>query len=41
MRGREMVWLVVDHFKMNASLKTFYTFHDLLTHQWRGDDKLE
>ena len=32
MRGREMIWLVVDHFKMNASLKTFYTFQDLLTH---------
>ena len=41
LKGREMIWLVVDHFKMNASLKVLYTFQDLLEHRWLGDDKLE
>ena len=41
LKGREMIWMVVDHFKMNASLKVFYTFQDLLEHKWLGDDKLE
>eukprot|EP00969_Alexandrium_andersonii_P029399 1283943-Alexandrium_andersonii.AAC.1 len=30
LRGREVVWMVIDYFKTHKSLQTFYSYQDLI-----------
>ena len=40
-RGRQIVWMMIDYFKTNRSLQDQYTWQDIETLQWQGDDKLQ
>eukprot|EP00969_Alexandrium_andersonii_P137525 6082509-Alexandrium_andersonii.AAC.1 len=41
LRGREVVWMVIDFFRTHKSLQTFYSYQDLMNVKWKSDDKLE
>ena len=41
LRGRQMVWLVLDFFRTNRSLKTVYAYEDMENIKWLGDNRLE
>jgi len=39
--GRQVLWMVLEHFKTNRSLHKFYTYDDLSRVKWMGDAKLD
>ena len=41
LRGRQIVWMMIDYFKTNRSLQEQYTWQDIETLQWPGDDRLQ
>eukprot|EP00969_Alexandrium_andersonii_P139333 6162908-Alexandrium_andersonii.AAC.1 len=41
MKGREVVWLILDFFKTHKSMGTYFTYETLLAFKWKGDKKLE
>ena len=41
LRGRQIVWTMIDDFQMNRSLQEQYTWQDIETLQWQGDDRLQ
>jgi len=38
--GSQYVWMILDYFKTNRSLQEQYTWEDMATVRWLGDDKL-
>eukprot|EP00969_Alexandrium_andersonii_P112115 4951506-Alexandrium_andersonii.AAC.1 len=36
LRGREVVWMVIDYFKTHKSLQTYYSDQDLINFKWKG-----
>eukprot|EP00974_Lingulodinium_polyedra_P029528 2844714-Lingulodinium_polyedra.AAC.1 len=41
MKGRQMIWIILDYFKTNQSLNIQYAFQDLQEVLWMGDDKMD
>ena len=41
LRGRQIIRLMIDYFKTNRSLQEQYTWQDIKTLQWQGDDELQ
>ena len=41
LRGRQMIWMMIDYFKTNRSLQEQYTWQDIEALQWQGDEKLQ
>ena len=41
LRGRQIVWMMIDFFKTNRSLQEQYAWQDIETLQWQGDNRLQ
>ncbi|MFM7980579.1 MAG: hypothetical protein ACKPKO_14800, partial [Candidatus Fonsibacter sp.] len=41
LRGRHIIWMMIDYFKTNRSLQEHVTWQDIGTLQWQGDEKLQ
>ncbi|MFM7981377.1 MAG: hypothetical protein ACKPKO_18880, partial [Candidatus Fonsibacter sp.] len=41
LRGRQIIWMMIDYFKTNRSLQEQFTWQDIETLQWQGDEKLQ
>ncbi|MFM7978817.1 MAG: hypothetical protein ACKPKO_05830, partial [Candidatus Fonsibacter sp.] len=41
LRGRQIIWMMIDYFKTNRSLQEQYTWQDIELIQWPGDEKLQ
>ncbi|MFM7980249.1 MAG: hypothetical protein ACKPKO_13120, partial [Candidatus Fonsibacter sp.] len=41
LRGRQIIWMMIDYFKTNRSLQEQYTWQDIERLQWQVDDKLQ
>ena len=41
LKGRELVWMVIDFFKMNKDMAPYYDYQDLTNHKWRGDENID
>eukprot|EP00974_Lingulodinium_polyedra_P083990 8133047-Lingulodinium_polyedra.AAC.1 len=41
MKGRQILWMILEYFKTNQSLNQKYAFMDLQTVKWSGDDKMD
>ena len=39
LRGRQIIWMMIDYFKTNRSLQEQYTWQDIEALQWQGDEK--
>eukprot|EP00969_Alexandrium_andersonii_P166799 7370592-Alexandrium_andersonii.AAC.1 len=35
LRGREVVWMVIDYFETHKSLQTYYSDQDLINFKWK------
>ncbi|MFM7983507.1 MAG: hypothetical protein ACKPKO_29695, partial [Candidatus Fonsibacter sp.] len=38
LRGRQIIWMMIDYFKTNRSLQEQFTWQDIETLQWQGDE---
>eukprot|EP00974_Lingulodinium_polyedra_P052095 5012369-Lingulodinium_polyedra.AAC.1 len=41
LRGRQILWMILDFFKTNRTLQQQYAFQDLANVKWMGDEKIE
>ena len=41
LRGRQLIWMMIDYFKTNRSFQEQYTWQDIEALQWQGDEKLQ
>jgi len=41
LRGRQIIWMMIDYFKTNRSLQEQYTWQVIELLQWQGDDKFQ
>ena len=39
LRGRQIIWMMIDYFKTNRSLQEQYTWQDIDSLHWQGDEK--
>eukprot|EP00969_Alexandrium_andersonii_P076207 3360317-Alexandrium_andersonii.AAC.1 len=40
LRGRELVWMLAQYLKTNASMSMVFTIQDIMRFKWLGDNKL-
>ena len=41
LRGRQIIWVMIDYFNNNRSLQEQYTWQDIEALQYQGDEKLQ
>ena len=41
LRGRHSIWMMIDYFKSNRSLQEQYTWQDIESLHWQGDEKVQ
>ena len=41
LRGRQIIWMMIDYCKTNRPLQEQYTWQDIEALQWQGDEKLQ
>ena len=41
LRGRHIIWVMIDYFNTNRSLQEQYTRQDIETREWQGEDRLK
>ena len=41
LKGRELIWMVLDFFKLNKDMAPYYDYQDIGGQKWKGDDNIE
>ena len=41
LHGRQILWMMIDYFETNRSLQEQYTWQDIESLHWQGDERLQ
>ena len=39
-KGRQLVWMIFNHFRLNSDMKMLYDIEDIAQLEWMGDQKI-